>query len=193
MLVGALSITQEYRHKTITQTFLAEPRRWLVLAAKMVAALPMGLAYGLICLVATVLPAAGVMLALHGDPGLGQAATWEFLSRALLDFTLWAPLGVGLGALLTNQVALIVVVLAETQFAEPLIRLVAALIGEDWWWPRFLPGAAGDAIQGESFYSAMTSGGAPTLPLVWASLVMAAWAVGLGAIGYAARFRRDVT
>jgi ABC-type transport system involved in multi-copper enzyme maturation permease subunit len=194
LLVGALSITQEYRHKTITPTFLAEPRREVVLGAKLIASLPMGLIYGLVCLSATALPAAVVFAAMGGSTGLGVASTWAFFGRALLDFTIWAAVGVGLGALIHNQVAVIVVVLAVTQFVEPTLRMLPLFGGWDWKWIDFLPGAAGDAIQGMSIYdgfglAAESSG----LPFGWAALVLAGWAVLFAGIAYPTAWRRDVS
>ncbi|MDR1635422.1 MAG: ABC transporter permease [Bifidobacteriaceae bacterium] len=192
LLIGALSITQEYRHKTITPTFLAEPRRYVVLGAKLVASLPMGFVYGLVCVAATALPAALVLEIMGGDAGLGQTETWAFFGRALLDFTVWASVGVGLGSLITNQVALIVVVLAETQAVEPILRMLPPMIGQDWTWTDYLPGAVGDAIQGASLYSLM---GMDTgaMPWGWALLILLGWAVALAGLGYAFQFRRDVS
>jgi hypothetical protein len=192
LLIGALAITQEYRHKTITQTFLAEPRRQVVLGSKLVAALPMGLAYGAACLAATALPAVIVISLLGGDPGLGELETWAFFGRALLDFALWASVGVGLGSLVTNQVALIVVVLADTQFVEPLLRMGGQMMGQDWGWTKFLPGAAGDSIQGFSFYT-MMGGQVELLGWGWGALVLAGWAALFAGAGYLFRFRGDVS
>ncbi|MDR2374603.1 MAG: ABC transporter permease subunit [Bifidobacteriaceae bacterium] len=192
LLIGALSVTQEYRHKTITQTFLAEPRRQVVLGAKLIAALPMGLAYGIGCLAATVLPAAVLLAVTGSDPGFGAAATWALFGRSLVNFAIWAAVGVGLGALIKNQVALIVVALAETQALEPMLRAVPTLINRDWAWTKFLPGAAGDAIQGGSFYDIMSFDG-DSLPGGWAVLVLVGWAAALAALGYAANLRRDVS
>ncbi|MDR2454862.1 MAG: hypothetical protein LBD51_10195 [Bifidobacteriaceae bacterium] len=195
LLVGALGVTQEYRHKTITATFLAEPRRGLVLVAKLIAAVPMGAAYGLVCVAATALPAAAVFAATGQATGLGEADTWALFGRSLLDFTIWAPLGVGVGALVHNQVAAIVGILAVTQFAEPLVRALPMMTNQVWPWTDFLPGAAGDAIQGASFYDTMTPGGAGGAALAWwaAALVLLGWAALLATAGYLAAWRRDVT
>ena len=46
VIIGALSVTGEFRHKTISPTFLAEPNRLRVLWAKLGAALPIGAVYG---------------------------------------------------------------------------------------------------------------------------------------------------
>ncbi|MDR0626347.1 MAG: hypothetical protein LBG11_03665 [Bifidobacteriaceae bacterium] len=193
LLLGALSITQEYRHKTITQTFLGEPRRLVVLAAKLIASVALGLVSGLVCVAATAGPGGLAMSLVGADPGFSDSDTWIFFARALLDFTLWAVVGVALGTLLTNQVAMIVVVLAVTQFVEPLLRTLPDILQEEWSWPKYLPGAAGDAVQGDTFYAVMSGGDSGLLPFGWAVVVLLAWALGLAAIGYLVKFRRDVS
>ena len=193
LLLGALSITQEYRHKTITQTFLGEPRRLVVLTAKLIASVALGLVSGLVCVAATVGPGGLAMSLVGADPGFTDSDTWIFFARALLDFTLWAVVGVALGTLLTNQVAMIVVVLAVTQFVEPLLRTLPDILQEEWSWPKYLPGAAGDAVQGDTFYAVMNGGDSGLLPFGWAVVVLLALALGLAAIGYLVKFRRDVS
>src|SRR5690625_6213145 len=47
LIVGAISVTAEFRHQTITPTLLAEPRRSTVMGAKLISALPVGLVIGL--------------------------------------------------------------------------------------------------------------------------------------------------
>ncbi|MDR2381257.1 MAG: hypothetical protein LBE08_08830, partial [Bifidobacteriaceae bacterium] len=88
----------------------------------------------------------------------------------------------------------IVVVLAETQFLEPLIRVVPAMAGLDWPWIKFLPGGAGDAIQGASVYDAVT-GSTLLDPLPWPAgvAVLLAWAFVFAVIGYFTTWRRDIT
>ena len=46
LVLGVLIITGEYRHKTVTPTFLAEPRRGRVVAAKLGVGFGAGLAPG---------------------------------------------------------------------------------------------------------------------------------------------------
>ena len=51
LTIGVLQIGSEYRHKTITASFLATPKRLRAMLAKVVALLGIGAIYGLISLV----------------------------------------------------------------------------------------------------------------------------------------------
>jgi ABC-type transport system involved in multi-copper enzyme maturation permease subunit len=191
LLIGTLLVTGEFRHKTLTLTFLATPRRGVVLWAKVIAGAVMGLLYGLIALIVTVGPAAGVLAGFGLDPQLDSPDTWTMLGRILIAFVLWVLVGIGTGLVVRNQVAAIVIVLAFTQFIEPLLRLGGSLVASLSDVAKYLPGAAGDALVGSSVFSAMASGSGA---IEW-------WAGGLVLLGYAAvlllaghifSWRRDV-
>jgi len=197
-LVGGMTVTQEFRHQTLTPTFLVEPRRGLVLSAKMMAAVPMGLTFALIGVLSAGL-GSSVFLAIVGQPtGLERAATWELISRTLVAMTLWAVVGVGLGALIKNQVAVIVVVLATSQLVEPTLRMLPSLTGRNMPVLDFLPSAAADSITGQSIFNSMMSGTdipglSAGLP-AWAGvLVLLAWGLVPAAIGHMTTMSRDVT
>lgn len=175
VVVGALSMTGEYRHGTITPTFLASPSRTRVLVAKMLASLPVGALYGTVATLAVV-GAGAAGLALGGAPTLlGDAETWTLVARSVLALTVWAPVGVALGSIVTNQVLAVIAILVWTQFLEAVLRLGLAQAGDvGTTVASYLPGAAGESITGGSFFSA--AGVADTLP----------WGVGLAVlVGYA--------
>lgn len=189
-VVGALSITSEVRHRTTTLTFLAEPRRGRVLTAKLLASLPVGLMFGVAGTAATVAAGAGV-LALRDRPTmLGDPAAWRAIGLSVVALAVWCMVGVGFGAVLTNQVAAIVVLLGFTQLVEPLVRigLVALHAPEVAQW---LPGAAGEAITGASLYTSLAGG--QMLPWWQGLLVLVGYGLVLAAIGRATTLRRDVT
>lgn len=196
VLFGALAATAELHHKTLTPTFLANPRRVTVLLAKVVSLGTFGLIYGIAALIGAVGPGAGVLALTGTDTGLGESDTWALFGRILIAMTLWAVVGVGLGTLLRSQVLAIVVVLVFTQFLEPILRFGASI----WEWTaelgKFLPGAASDALVGASLYSMMGGpGGGATAQLEWwqGGLVLAAIAVAVTLIGYVVTWRKDVT
>ncbi|MGB7981455.1 MAG: hypothetical protein WCF36_11765 [Candidatus Nanopelagicales bacterium] len=189
-ILGALSVTGEFRHRTITPTLLAEPRRTVVLAAKLVAILPYALLLAIVGTVGTV-AAGAATLAIMGEPTLlGDAAVWSTIARSVLALVLWALVGVGFGAVLTNQVAAIVVLLAFTQFVEPLLRLLLAQFDATTGVSKFLPGAAGESIAGSSLY--VSSGLADLLPAWQGTLTLLGYALVLVAIGRLTTFRRDI-
>lgn len=192
LVVGSLLVTGEYRHKTLTPTFLATPRRGVALAAKMVAGVGMGLVFGVAAVASTVV-AGGGALALFGiDPQLGRPETWAFLARMVLALVLWVLVGIALGTLVRNQIAAVVGILAFTQFVEPIARVGASLVDGLGDVVRFLPGAASDALAGDSIYSVM--GASAAAPLEWwaGGLVLAGYALVFAVIGYAVSWRRDV-
>jgi ABC-2 type transport system permease protein len=193
VLLGALATTGEFRHETLTPTFLASPRRGLVLLAKVMVLLVVGAGLGVLAWAASVGAGAAALGASGLDSRIGDPEIWATAARGILAMALWAAVGVGLGTLVTSQVAAIVIVLAFTQFVEPLLRLAASFIEATAGISRFLPGAASDALVGASFFS--ISGGTASDPLLWwqGGLVLLGYAVVLTVAGYFASWRRDVT
>jgi ABC-type transport system involved in multi-copper enzyme maturation permease subunit len=192
LIVGALAMTSEFRHQTITPTLLAEPRRTVVLAAKMISSIVVGLLFGVVGTLATVATGAGV-LALLGKPTyLSDPVVLRSAALSVLALTVWTVVGVGFGALVTNQVAVIVVVLAFTQFVEPILRIVLGQFDWSEGISKYLPGAAGEAITGSSFYS--DSGMAAGLLSSWVGLVvLLGYAMLFAVIGRATTLRHDIT
>jgi ABC-2 type transport system permease protein len=191
LVIGALSMTGEYRHQTITPTLLAEPRRGRVLGAKLVLGGALGALYGVLGTGGAVL--GGVpFLATKGDGSyLGDAGVLADLGFSVLAMALWCVIGVGLGTLLTNQVAAVVVILAFTQFVEPVLRFglgaIDALSGVQ----KFLPGAAAEALAGSSLFS--TTGMLDLLGRGWGAVVLLAYAALFTVVGRYTTLRRDVS
>lgn len=192
LLVGTLIVTSEFRHKTLTPTFLATPSRNRVLAAKVVVAVILGVLYGVIGVVAAAGPGAIVLAASDLPTLLGEGDTWALFGRMLLAFALWTLLGLGVGTVMRNQVVAIVLVLAFTQFIEPIARVAGGFV--EWLAPitRFLPGAAGDALVGSSALSIAAAGASD--PLEWwaGGLVLLAYAVVFLVLGRLTSWRRDL-
>jgi ABC-2 type transport system permease protein len=195
VLLGALATTAEFRHQTLTPTFLATPRRATVLGAKLVVLAVFGAGYGIAALVASVGLGGGILGALGKPADFASEDTWLLIGRVVLAMAVWAVIGVGLGVLVPSQVAAIVIVLAFTQFIEPILRVVASI----WEWTsgigQFLPGAASDALVGASVFTVMGAGSGPVKVLEWwqGGLVLLAFAVIAAAVGYLISWRGDVT
>lgn len=193
VLLGTLATTGEFRHQTLTPTFLATPRRGLVLGAKTVTLILVGAGFGVVALAASVGLGGGVLSAFGVDALLVDSETWLLVTRTLLAMGLWAAIGVGLGVLVPNQVASIVIVLAFTQFVEPLLRLAASFLEVTAKIGNFLPGAASDALVGSSFLNLANP--SASLPLDWwqGGLVLLGYALVATVIGYAVSWKKDVT
>jgi ABC-2 type transport system permease protein len=198
LLVGTLMVTAEFRHQTLTPTFLATPKRGIVMWAKIAVGAVLGVLYALLALASTVGPAAGFLAGYGLDTELSSSDTWAMLGRIVLSFVLWTFVGIGVGALVRNQVAAVVIVLAFTQFVEPLARLAATFVDGLGDVTRFLPGAASDALVGESIYTSSMfqagQSGAGT-PLEWwvGGLVLLGYAVVVLVLGHVTSWRRDVS
>ncbi|WP_250444567.1 ABC transporter permease [Actinotalea sp. C106] len=191
VIMGALSVSGEFRHMTVTPTLLAEPRRTVVLGAKLLAGLPIGLLYGVVGTLTTIGTGAAVLAALGEDPMLTDPEVLRTAALAVLAMTVWAVVGVGFGAALKNQVVAVVVVLAFTQLVEPVLRVALGLVESLQEVPKWLPGAAGEAIAGASFYSA--SGINELLPRWQGLVVLIGYALVLAAVGRLTTLRRDIT
>ena len=173
LLLGILIVTWDYRHGTITQTFLAAPRRAEVVAAKLAAALLLGLVF----------VAAAVAIALvMGKLWLGaefaiEGEHWEQIARILGAAALWTFLGAGLGATLQTQVGALVSALIWFLVVEPILGGLRPGIA------AYLPGNA---------LNAFVTGGGEHLSQGGAAAVAAAYALAAVALGTGAVLRRDV-
>lgn len=177
-LVGAMSMTGEIRHGTIRPTFLITPRRGRVIVAKFVAGGLVGIGFGL----AAVGAAVGVgcaALAARGIPITLDATDYTLMPLGGIAATaLWAPIGLGLGALLRNQVATLAAIFLWLFFVENLLLDFVPGTG------RFAPGAAAAAITGLDRET--------LLHPAFGTLLLALYAATFAATGTIATLRRDV-
>jgi ABC-2 type transport system permease protein len=193
LLFGALAATSEFRHQTLTPTFLATPRRSVVLVGKLTVGAIWGVVYAVVGLLASVGLGGAILAATGSDTLLDDPDTWALIGRIVLAMALWSIIGVALGVLIPNQIAAVILVLAFTQFVEPILRFASAF----WEWTatlgRFLPGAASDALVGSSFYSTFTGGTSDPLEWWQGGLVLAGYAAVFLVAGALTTWRRDVT
>jgi len=127
LIAGVLSVTGEFRHKTIAAAVLITPRRTPLLAAKLITLTVSGLAFGLAATgtaTAITLPllAARHLPAEISGPGIAAVIAGGAIATALA-----AALGVGTGAIIRNQAGAIIAVLALLYVAEPLLGFIPHL------------------------------------------------------------------
>jgi hypothetical protein len=180
-LVGAMSITSEVRHGTIRPTFLVTPRRGRVVAAKVWASTLIGAGFGAL---ASALAAGVGTVALRArgiDVQLDGGDYALLLAGGTAAAALWAAIGVGLGAVVRNQVPTLVGICAWLLFVEGLLVGDVADIAEV---GRFAPGALGEALSGQN-------PGTLLAPAV-SALLLAMYAAAFAMAGWLATTRRDV-
>lgn len=192
LVIGSLAMTTEFRHQTITQSLLVEPRRGVFLGAKLLATVPVGLLYGVVATAAVVLTSAPLLAGLGDGAYLTEPEIVEVLLLSVVVTALWAVIGVAFGSVLTNQVAAIVVILAFTQFVEPIARVALSAFDSLDGVAKFLPGAAADGLIGSSLLGSMGGDTAELLPRWAALLVLLAYAGVLAVIGRFTTLRRDI-
>ena len=124
LVFAVMGITGEYRHRTITSTFLGTPERHRVLLAKLGAYAIVAVGYGVV--VASIVTGATLALLVFKDVSL--VVGWDQILtdylRDLAVLALYAGFGLGLGSLVANQVAAIVIVLAEPILSSILTGLL---------------------------------------------------------------------
>jgi hypothetical protein len=195
LLIGTLMVTAEFRHQTLTPTFLATPRRGLVLWAKLAVGAGLGILYGIVGVVSAVGPSVGFLAGFGLDTELASSDTWAMFGRMILAYVLWVLVGIGVGSLVRNQVGAIVGVLVFTQFIEPVARAAAGFFEQLGHVTKFLPGAASDALVGASIFTFGMPTETAVEPLEWwaGGLVLLGYAALFLALGYAFSWRRDVS
>jgi ABC-2 type transport system permease protein len=137
LILGIIGITQEYRHRTATPTFLTTPRRSQVVIAKLLAYGLVAVPFALVILAVNVLVVAVYAGARGGAPSL-TGDNLQTLGSSFLVLVVFSIIGVGVGALVRNQVGAIVGSLVYLFVVEAIVSSVSAIRGIYTW----LPGGA---------------------------------------------------
>lgn len=187
LAIGVLTIGAEYRHKTITGTFLATPRRARVMGAKVVALLGIGALYGLVGTLASFAVGASIIRS-KGFDVLPEGAL-RTLALSLLVLGLWGLIGLGVGILIPNQVAALFIAIGVAWIIEPLLAL---LFSSQSWGKAIAPYFPSSASQ--AVVNSVPQPGAEP-PLTWwvAALVLAGYAAVMAGLGTWRTLRADIS
>ncbi len=178
VILGVLVVTWEYRHDTITETFLVEPRRERVIAAKAAAAMVTG---ALLTAAALAVALAIAFAWIGDDPSVSfNGHIWGSGGRLVVSAAIYGAIGVGLGAIVRGQALAIVLVFVWFLIVEPLVKGLYDEVG------RYLPGSALTELAGQSGSEAHLSTGAAV------GMAILYW-IGFVAVGAFLTVRRDVT
>lgn len=183
LVFGILAVAGEYRHGTITDTYLSVPERSRVLAAKLGVYGLVGAAAGLV----TSLVALGVTAlwwaAKGGTLHLSTGEAWLTLGGGAAVNIAFVAIGVGLGGLIRNLAGAIAVTLTWVALVEGILgQVVGSGVA------RWLPLSASQALDRTS-----VSATARLLPQWGGGLVLLGYATAFAVAAAVTTLRRDVT
>jgi ABC-type transport system involved in multi-copper enzyme maturation permease subunit len=177
-LAGLLAVTSEFRYGTIRWTLTFEPRRHVVLGAKLLAAALVALGFAACCVAVALGGGIAISAARDVDPALTAGDTLVLVLGPFAASALSAMIGVALGTLIRNQVGAIVAFVAYGFLVDALLFAAAPSIG------RFFPGQAGNALVGQVDEHFL----APGIAVV----VVAAWTLAFVGVALGRDQRTDV-
>jgi len=186
LIAGVLSVTSEFRHKTITSAVLITPRRTPLLAAKLIALAAAGLVFGLATTAIATATALPLLAARHIPAGLTGSGAAAIIAGGGVATALSAAIGIGAGAVIRNQVSAIVAVLALLYVGEPLLGFI----------PHVGTAVQQYGIGGLAAATTHTTGFPDTANLLGqpvAALVLAGYGIVALIAGAALLGRRDIT
>jgi ABC-type transport system involved in multi-copper enzyme maturation permease subunit len=191
VVFGVVCASAEFRHRTITTSYLTASGRAQLLLAKVVVSSAAGVVYAVVC---SILGLLGMILGGGDFSGDDLGTTFEVSAIAIVIFALWAIIGVGLGALISNQLSAIIGVLVYLLLVEQLVSAFASLsdLGRiDDYLPggaaaATLNGLAGDGVFGAAF-------GGSELPWWLTLLIFLGYALVTLLVGAAVAQSRDIT
>jgi hypothetical protein len=185
-VLGILGVTTEFRYQTITPTVLATPSRWTLISAKMITYVILGALYALACLVVELAIAVPWLAAKNvpfnlGDPDLRRALLGLVLVLALLSIV-----GLGVGALIRNQIVAVTVGLVFLLLIQNIIVTIPYVRAA---WP-YTPSGAVTAIL---FHRSGAPDDVSLLSPLAGVLVLLLWAFVPAVIGASYSMNRDIT
>ena len=186
-VLGVLGVTTEFRYQTITPTVLQTPSRWAIVTAKMITYAILGVAYALVAVAVQIAVAVPWLSSKDVDVDFGNTQVRHAIVGVFAVVALFGIVGLGVGALLRNQIVAVVVgiifmlVIQNVLVAIPVVKHV---------WP-YMPGVAGDAILHTTGDN--TVNGVHMLS-TWAGVVvLLLWSFIPAIVGAAFSMNRDIT
>lgn len=167
-LAGLLSVTTEFRDGTIRPTLLVEPRRGVVLAAKLAASVLTAVVLAAACTGVAFAAGLGVLAARDVGVVLTAGQVAGLIAGPVGAACLSAAIGVALGALIRNQAGAIAALAAYAVAVDAVLFAAVPAAG------RWLPGKAGDALVGRPDADLLAPAAGAAVLAVWALAFVAA-------------------
>jgi ABC-type transport system involved in multi-copper enzyme maturation permease subunit len=192
LLIGIITVTNEFHHQTATTTFLASPHRTSVILAKTVAAGVFGVILWAITTAINIPATLWYLNFQDAQSALGDAAVQRAIALNLVAYILWALIGVGIGVLIRSQIGATVTAMVLYTVGTIAVAIIVQIFinqfGWDWadnlqW--AFPSIASGLMVNGVDI---------PNQPHYWVGgLILLAWALVTGLIGTLITRTRDIS
>jgi ABC-2 type transport system permease protein len=180
---GIIAVAGEYRHKTITDSYLTTPGRAQVVGAKLIVYAVCGALAGLVAS-GVGLGVAAAWWSAKGVPfAWGNSLMWTAIGGGIAANAAFAAIGVGLGALIRNLVGAIAIALAWIAVVE---GIVGQLVGN---LARWLPFSASQALGGGDGKDMLAT---HLLPRLGGAAVLAVYTALFAVAAITTSVRRDV-
>ncbi len=185
--LGVLGVTSEFRYQTITPTVLQTPSRWAIVTAKMITYAIVGVLYSIAALAAETAVGVPWLNSKGIDVRWSDGEVQHAIIGTFGVLALFGIVGLGIGALLRNQIVAVVVgiiflvVIENILVAIPVVKHV---------WP-YTPNGGTQAIlytHGDTEFNGVH------LLSTWGGVaVLVGWAFIPAIIGAAFSMNRDIT
>ncbi len=183
LILGIIAITGEFRHQTVTPTFLATPHRGRVVIAKLTSYAVTGIGFGVATIAIAIAIALPWLSAKDISVSLGSNGIPGTMLGVVVGVAVYSLLGVGLGALVRNQIAAIVGALVYLFVVEGFVSALPTI--RDYY--KYFPGGANSALTGA------TQPNVTLLEPYQGGLLLVAYGLVFAILGTRIAVRRDVT
>jgi ABC-2 type transport system permease protein len=187
-VLGVLGVTTEFRYQTITPTVLLTPSRWAIVTAKMITYAIVGAVFALVAIAVQLAVAVPWLNSKNVSVDLGDGAVQHAILGVFGVVALFGIVGLGVGALLRNQIVAVVVGILFLLVIENILLAIPVIKHA---FP-YTPGGATNAILATAG-SDNDFNGVQILSTGGGVLVLLLWAFVPAVLGAAFTMNRDIT
>jgi ABC-2 type transport system permease protein len=186
--LGALGVTTEFRYQTITPTVLQTPSRWAIVTAKLITYAIVGVVYAIAALAAETAVGVPWLSAKNIDVRWGDGDVQHAIVGTFGVLALFGIVGLGIGALLRNQIVAVVVGIVFLVLIENILLAIPVV---KHLWP-YTPNGGTQAIL-YTHGSTEVVDGVHILSTGAGVIVLLLWAFIPAIVGAAFSMNRDIT